>query len=72
MPGSGKISKITEEIRVLVEEKMRADDETTAVQLHKLLSMTKAMLFRFAPFFTVGSHWVGRFVAAHIASSFEE
>ena len=38
LKGSGRISKITEEIRALVEEKMRADDETTAVQLHKLLS----------------------------------
>ena len=37
LPGSGRISKITEEIRALVEEKMRADDETTAVQLHKCI-----------------------------------
>ena len=38
LPGSGRVSKITEEIRGIVEETMRADDETTAVQLHKLLS----------------------------------
>ncbi len=35
--GSGRPSKITAEIRALVEEQMRADDETTAVQLHAFL-----------------------------------
>lgn len=38
LPGSGRVSKITEEIKAIVEEQMRADDETTAVQLHKLLN----------------------------------
>ena len=38
LPGSGKVSKITREIKEIVEEQMRADDETTAVQLHKLLN----------------------------------
>ena len=32
------MSKITEEIKAIVEEQMRADDKTTAVQLHKLLN----------------------------------
>ena len=36
-PGSGRPSKITAEIKALVEQKMRSDDETTAVQLHAML-----------------------------------
>ena len=36
-PGSGRPSKITQEIKRIVEEKMREDDETTAIQLHALL-----------------------------------
>ena len=36
-PGSGRPTKITVEIKAIVEEQMRADDETTAVQLHILL-----------------------------------
>lgn len=36
LPGSGRISKITGEIKEIVE--MRTDDETSAVQLHKLLN----------------------------------
>ena len=35
--GSGRPSKITAEIKEIVEEQMRADDETTAYQLHQLL-----------------------------------
>ena len=38
LPGSGRISKITGEIKEIVEQQMRDDDETTAVQLHKLLN----------------------------------
>ena len=37
-PGSGRPSKVTEEIKRIVEEQMRADDETTAHQLHALLN----------------------------------
>ena len=37
-PGSGRPSKITAEIRQIVEEQMRLDDETTAYQLHRLLT----------------------------------
>ena len=35
--GSGRPSKITDQVLELVEGQMRADDETTAVQLHVLL-----------------------------------
>ena len=36
--GSGKPSKITQYEKHLVEEQMKLDDETTATQLHKMLS----------------------------------
>ena len=36
--GSGRRTVITEEIRKIVEEQMRRDDETTASQLHVLLT----------------------------------
>ena len=36
-PGSGHPSKITSEIKAIVDEQMRTDDETTAIQLHVLL-----------------------------------
>ena len=36
-PGSGRPTKITDEMKRLVERQMRDDDETTAVQLHALL-----------------------------------
>ena len=36
-PGSGRCSKITREVRQIVETQMRLDDETTATQLHRLL-----------------------------------
>ena len=36
--GSGRLSKITAEIKGAVKEQMRLDDETTAHQLHKLLT----------------------------------
>ena len=35
--GSGRPSKISREIKIIVEEKMREDDESTAHQLHNLL-----------------------------------
>ena len=37
-PGSGRPSKITAEIKRIVENQMQLDDETTAVQLHRLLN----------------------------------
>ena len=36
-PGSGRPSKITAEMKKIVEEQMQLDDETTAHQLHQLL-----------------------------------
>ena len=36
-PGSGRPSKITAEVKELVEAKMQEDDETTATQLHCML-----------------------------------
>jgi len=37
-PGSGRPTKITNEIMAIVEETMREDDETTAHQLHQILT----------------------------------
>ena len=37
-PGSGGHAKINDEIKQLIEEKMRSDDETTAKQLQQLLT----------------------------------
>ena len=37
-PGSGWPSKVTAEVKQIVEEQMRLDDETTATQLHALLN----------------------------------
>ena len=36
-PGSGRPTVITPEIKTIIEEKIRSDDETTAEQLHVLL-----------------------------------
>ena len=36
-PGSGRPTKITAPVKALAEQRMRDDDETTAVQLHALL-----------------------------------
>lgn len=36
-PGSGRLSKITSDVKRLVEEQMQLDDETTATQLHSFL-----------------------------------
>ena len=38
-PGSGRPSKIASEIKAIVDEQMRTDNETTAVQLHALLKL---------------------------------
>ena len=65
LPGNGRILKITEEIKAIVEQ-MRADDETTTIQLHKLLndkgyviSLRTVLRCRVS---------LGHFMAAHIAS----
>ena len=36
--GSGRPSKVTREVKELVEQQMRLDDETTPYQLHQLLT----------------------------------
>ena len=36
-PGSGRLSKVTMQVKELVEEQMQKDNETTAYQLHHLL-----------------------------------
>ncbi len=36
--GTGRPSKVTAEVKAIVEEQMRLDDETTALQLHRLLT----------------------------------
>ena len=36
-PGSGRPSKITAEVKKIIEEQMQLDDETTVHQLHQLL-----------------------------------
>ena len=45
LPGSGRKSKVTDEIRI-VEDQMKADDETSAFQLHQLL-MSKGLFEQF-------------------------
>ncbi len=37
-PGSGRSSKIIPEVEAIVEQQMQLDDETTAVQLHRILT----------------------------------
>ena len=37
-PGSGRMSKITQRVKELVDQQMEKDDETTATQLHRLLN----------------------------------
>lgn len=36
--GSGRISKVTEQVKELVEKQMEIGDETTATQLHRMLN----------------------------------
>ena len=37
-PGSGRISKITQHVKELMEKQMEKDDESTATQLHRMLN----------------------------------
>ena len=37
-PGSGRPTKVTMEVKTVVEEQMRQDDETSAYQLHTILT----------------------------------
>ena len=38
LPGNGRILKITGEIKEIVKQQTRTDDQTTAMQLHRLLN----------------------------------
>ena len=68
-PGSGRPSKITAEIKALVEQKMREDDETTAVQLHAMLK-DHGTPFPCVQFFAVRHRWVGPLEAVNTVSLF--
>ena len=46
-PGSGRPSKVTAEIKELVEAQMRLDDETTAFQLHNRKRLFDLPAYRF-------------------------
>ena len=70
--GSGRPSKITAEIKRTVEDQMRTDDETTAYQLHHLLTQKGYTRSPFARSFDVEYHWDGHFTAAPIANSSEK
>ena len=56
-PGSGRPTKISTEIKAIVEDKMREDDETTASQLHKIHQ--EATKFPVGPSFVAALHWGG-------------
>ena len=43
MPGSGRMSKITQWVKELVDQQME-DDKTTATQLHRLLNDNESIL----------------------------
>ena len=64
-PGSGRPSKITLEMKEIVEAKMREDDEAAAYQLHALLVLNQ---FRIS----VRTVLAGLSVAVLTANSFEK
>ena len=66
-PDSGRPSKITSEVKVLVEQQMIRDDETTASQLHRLL-LENWILFHSTRFFDAERIWDGHFEDLPIAS----
>ena len=54
-PGCDQPSKISAEVKEIIEEQMRADDETTATQLHKLVEeLDLVTKYPCVQFFTVG------------------
>ena len=64
-PGSGRKSVITDEVRRIVEEQMRHDDETTASQLHiHLTSLGYTLNLQ-----TAGRLWGGHLEEVPTASS---
>jgi len=64
-PGSGRPTKITNKIMAIVEETMHEDDETTAHQLHWILTSKGYQISR-----KTILHWGGHFEAVHIANCF--
>ena len=68
-PGSGRATIITPEIKTVIEEKMRLDDETTTEQLHVLLmSLDLGYLERL--FSAVVQILGGHSEVVHIANSY--
>ena len=65
-PGSGRRSVVTVLIKAIVEQQMRDDDETTAIQLHQLLISLGHN--RKGPFYSAGILWAGPSEVAHIAN----
>ena len=63
-PGSGRPSKVTAYIKAIVERQIRQGDETTAYQLHGILT---AMSYKLS-LLGVGFLWVKRSVAVLTAS----
>ena len=46
-PGTGRSTKITQQVKDLIEEQMQADDETTAVELKRKLSANVISQYHF-------------------------
>ena len=66
-PGSGRPSKITAEVKALVERQMRHDDETTAAQLHVLL-VRSGFAMDFKKYYGAEHIWAGLLEVAATAS----
>ena len=52
---------LTAEVRLIVEQQMVNDDETTAYQLHKILTDKRELAYPFLPFYVAAKHLDGRF-----------
>ena len=66
-PGSGRPSKVMREVKRLVEQQMRLNDETTAYQLHELLK-THMISVSLRTVLHCRTLWDGHFEAVHTAS----
>ena len=64
--GSGRPSKVTAEIKKIVDDQMRLNDETTAYQLHRL---RKAILSVCGRYYDVEWLWAGHLEAAHTVNN---
>ena len=67
--GSGRPSKLTAEVKTIVEEETRKDGETTAHQLHHCFCHAGTELAS-APFYAAGPPLDERFVEARIANTY--